>query len=562
MPDALRQRRYLIPFRSMLLPHIVTDTLVIGTGVAGLRAAIEASGHGDVIVLAKDSLDLSSTAWAQGGIAAVLSGDDSTEQHVDDTLVAGAGLCDGRAVETLVAEGPGEIDRLLSHGFRADRDADGRLSLAREGGHHRNRILHADGDATGRELVRCLLEEIRAKVAAGPANGGLRLFDRCFALDLITATTAPGSPVLGAITHHPRYGLQVIWAKATILATGGAGQVYRETTNPRTATGDGIAMAWRAGAEVAGLEFMQFHPTTLYVAGASRSLLSEAIRGEGGHLVDRTGRRFMLERHAMGELAPRDIVSRGIAEHLAATHEPNVFLDVRHLGREAFTKRFPGLARLLEGYAIDPGKDLIPVHPAAHYTIGGVWCDLEGRTGVPGLYVAGETACNGLHGANRLASNSLLEGLVFGRRTGAAVAERGDAPRGPIPVVSDIRPSERAELDLVDVRSSLRSAMWRNVGIERSGSRLTDTGEMIAFWTRYSFDKIFDDLAGWEVQNLLTVGGLMARAAAWREESRGTHFRSDFPEPRAELAVHARWRRDREGPALTAVGLARAEHAA
>ena len=553
MSEALRQRRYLIPFRSLLLPHIVTDTLVIGTGVAGLRAAIEASGHGDVIVLAKDALDLSSTAWAQGGIAAVLSGDDSAELHVDDTLAAGGGLCEPRAVGTLVAEGPREIERLLAHGFRADRDAGGRLSLAREGGHHRNRIVHADGDATGRELVRCLLEEIRAKVAAGPTNGGLRLFDRCFALDLITATAAPGSPVLGAITHHPRYGLQVIWAKATILATGGAGQVYRETTNPRTATGDGIAMAWRAGAEVAGLEFMQFHPTTLYVAGASRSLLSEAIRGEGGHLVDRAGRRFMLERHEMGELAPRDIVSRGIADHLAATHEPNVFLDVRHLGRDRFATRFPGLAKLLEGYGLDPGRDLIPVHPAAHYTIGGVWCDLDGRTGVPGLYAAGEVACNGLHGANRLASNSLLEGLVFGRRVG---------PRAPISIVSDIRPSERAELDLVDVRSSLRSAMWRNVGIERAGSRLADTAEMIAFWARYSFDKIFDDLAGWEVQNLLTVGGLMVGAAAWRQESRGTHFRFDFPETRPDLAVHARWRRDREGPALTAVAAPAAERVA
>lgn len=550
------ERRYLIPFRSMLLPHIVTDTLVIGTGVAGLRTAIEASSHGDVIVLAKDSIEFSNTAWAQGGIAAVLSDDDSNVLHIEDTLVAGAGLCLDETVRTVVDEGPREIERLLSWGMRLDRDAHGALHLGREGGHHRNRIVHSDGDATGRELVRTLVAKAR-EIAA--ERGGIRIFEKCFALDLITA--GPGAPVLGAITHHPRYGLQIIWAKATVLASGGVGQVYRETTNPKVATGDGMAMAWRAGATTADLEFMQFHPTTLYVAGASRALLSEAIRGEGGHLVDRRGVRFMVGQHELAELAPRDIVSRAIMAQLARSHDSNVFLDVRHLGNERFEARFPGLAAMLRSYQIDPGRDLIPIHPAAHYTIGGVWVDLFGRTDVPGLYAVGEVACNGLHGANRLASNSLLEGLVFGARVGAAVAERGDANRGPLQVVSDIRPSDRGELDLVDVRSSLRSAMWRNVGIERHGGRLADAEDMLQFWSRYSLDKIFDDLGGWEVQNLLTVASLMTRAAVWRRESRGTHCRIDFPMCEPAFECHALWRIGRQEPELRAVRMLTASKA-
>jgi L-aspartate oxidase len=550
MSELLDARRYLIPFRSMLLPHIVTDTLVIGSGVAGLRTAIEAAERGhDVIVVAKDQLDFSNTSWAQGGIAAVLADDDSNLLHVEDTISAGAGLCVDETVRTVVDEGPAAIEELVRWGMRLDRDAAGALQLAREGGHHRNRIVHADGDATGRELVRCLVE--RAK-SLGVRGGNLRLFDHCFALDLVSAGP-PGSPVLGAITHHPRFGLQIIWAKATVLASGGAGQVYRETTNPKVATGDGLAMAWRAGAAVADLEFMQFHPTTLYVAGASRALLSEAIRGEGGHLVDRRGNRFMVGKHEMAELAPRDVVSRAIMDHLASTHDSNVFLDVRHLGAGAFEQRFPGLAALLRSYELDPARDLVPVHPAAHYTIGGVWVDQYGRTNLPGLYAVGEVACNGLHGANRLASNSLLEGLVFGARVGQAVVrERSDAQRGPVQIVSDIRPSDKGELDLVDVRSSLRSAMWRNVGIERHGNRVADAEDMLAFWSRYSLDKIFDGIGGWEVQNLLVVASLMTRAAAWRCESRGTHCRVDHPRSDPRFAVHAVWRAGVPHPSLFA----------
>lgn len=568
------QRRYLIPFRSTLLPQIFTDTLVIGTGVGGLRAAIAAAGgegaSGEVIVLCKDEPDESNTAWAQGGIAAVMASDDSIESHVQDTLEAGAGLCDEAAVRAICAGGPERMRELMRWGMRFDRvenggGADGRLSLGREGGHHHNRILHAHGDATGAELSRCLLE----KLAGTP---GVRLFTNCFALDLITPSNEPGAPVMGAITHHPRYGLQMIWAKSTILATGGAGMVYRETTNPRVATADGLAMAYRAGAAVQDLAFVQFHPTTLYLAGRPRSLITEAVRGEGAFLLDQSGHRFMPEAHPMAELAPRDVVSRAIVRRLVTVGGTHVFLDVRHI--TDFPRRFPGIASLLAGVDLDPARDLIPVNPAAHYTIGGVATDLCGRSSVPGLFAVGEVASTGLHGANRLASNSLLEGLVVGEAAGRAALATARSMQGlgggsgggefptwpessldgrmiafrpppaPVPVVSDIRPSDHGELDLQDVLSSLRSAMWRNAGVERSGPRLADVSEMIDFWARYTLDKIFDVPSGWQLQNMLLSAALIARSALWRRETRGGHARTDFAEPVESLRVHDRWRRD------------------
>lgn len=600
-------RRYLIPFRSTLLPQIFTDTLVIGSGVAGLRAAIAAAAAtgsaahpADVIVLCKNEPDESNTAWAQGGIAAVMADGDSIDAHVQDTLEAGAGLCDEPAVRAVCAGGPVRMRELIDWGMQFDRaarsgvashvgtgegegevanSAAAPLALGREGGHHANRILHAHGDATGAELSRCLL----AKLAATP---GVRLFKNCFALDLITSSNDPGAggAVMGAITHHPRYGLQVIWAKSTILATGGAGMVYRETTNPRVATADGLAMAYRAGAIVQDLAFFQFHPTTLYLAGRPRSLITEAVRGEGAFLLDHSGHRFMLDAHPMAELAPRDVVSRAIVHKLAASggsHSSgsagtHVFLDVRHITN--FSARFPGIAKLLKDVELDPATDLIPVNPAAHYTIGGVATDLCGRTSVPGLFAVGEVASIGLHGANRLASNSLLEGLVIGEaagRTAATIARAAHAggpspssngvhaddalswpdanlsgqtirfrpPPAPIPIISDIRPSDHGELDLADVLSSLRSAMWRNAGIERSGPKLADVIEMIDFWARYTLDKIFDSPQGWTTQNLLLSAALIARSAGWREESRGGHARADFPIPRDDFRLHDRWRR-------------------
>jgi len=550
MEGLFDQRRYLIPFRSSLLPQIFTDTLVIGAGVAGLRAGIAAAEHGEVIVLAKGELADSNTAWAQGGIASELPGGaiEDLESHIRDTLVCGAGLCDEAAVRRIVGGGPDRMRELLEWGIALDRDTQGRLALGREGGHTSARIFHAMGDATGRELQRCLAEKFRSL-------SGVRLFEKCFTLDLITPTTEPGSPVMGAITHHPRYGLQMIWAESTILATGGSGQVYRETTNPRVATADGHAMAYRAGATVADMAFMQFHPTTLYLPGAPRSLISEAVRGEGAFLLDAAGRRFMPEVHPLAELAPRDIVSREIMHQIAKQGGAHVWLDCRHV--KGFAGRFPGITAELARFDLDPARDLIPVHPAAHYTIGGVRTDDSGRTDVPGLFAAGEASCSGLHGANRLASNSLLEGLVMGevagRVCGEGRAQRPAARRGPVPIVSDIRPSDQGEIDLSDVRSSLRSAMWRNVGIERTGAKLRDVIDMFDFWGRYTLDKIFDEPAGWETQNMLLVGALMARSAAWREESRGCHARAEFPEPVERFAVHDCWRRGQAGVATVGI---------
>lgn len=562
------QRRYLIPFRSSLLPQIFTDVLVIGTGVAGLRAAVAAAEAGkECIVVTKtgEADEDSNTAWAQGGIAAVVDAADSTESHIADTLAAGADLCDEPAVRTIIEGGPARIRELINWGMRFDLEG-GTLALGQEGAHSRPRILHADGDATGRELARCLLA--RAK-----SLDKVRVFTKCFALDLVTPSPEPGSPVMGAITHHPRYGLQVIWARGTILAAGGAGMIYRETTNPRSATADGLAMAYRAGAQVSDLAFIQFHPTTLYLAGRPRSLITEAVRGEGALLLDQSGHRFMPDVHPMAELAPRDIVSRAIVQRLATHGGTHVLLDVR--GIRNFGERFPGIAELLRSVDLDPARDLIPVNPAAHYTIGGVVTDERARTNIPGLFAVGEVACTGLHGANRLASNSLLEGLVMGEIAGREAASAstpsasgaasngsgggggggggGGVPPAPVPIVSDIRISEQGELDLPDVISSLRSAMWRNAGIERSGTRLAGVREMIDFWARYTLDKIFDSPEGWQTQNMLLAAALTARSAQWREESRGCHWRSDFTSTREEFHVHDRWRRGVADAATAAV---------
>lgn len=563
MHPVYTDRRYLIPFRATLLPQIFTDVLVIGGGVAGLRAALavtEKNAEADVIVVTKGQLKESNTFWAQGGIAAVISEVDSVADHVRDTLVAGAGLCDEPVVQQIVEQGGERVRELMDWGMRFDRvtagdadhaepTSDAPPALGREGGHSHHRILHTDGDATGRALGQCLGQRVID-------DARIRFFQECFVLDVITADDSGdgGGQVLGAITHHPKHGLQVIWASATILASGGAGEVYRESTNPRIATGDGVAMAYRAGAELQDMAFYQFHPTTLYVAGASRSLITEAVRGEGAYLIDRTGHRFMPDYDERAELAPRDIVSRSILAQMAKTGHTHVYLDVRHLGKERFIERFPGIAALLEKFDIDPATAPIPVHPSAHYMIGGVKADAHGRTSLPGLYAAGEVSCSGLNGANRLASNSLLEGLVVGKIAGETALEMVEGNgRRPARIISDIRPSDRSELDLADVRSSLRSVMWRHVGIEREGDHLKEVGEMFLFWARYTMDKIFDERGGWEVQNLLTVGALITRAAAWRQETRGTHTRLDFPESSDEFHVHDIWRKGQPQPRLEPV---------
>ena len=550
MFEALTQRRYLIPFRASRLPQQFADVLVIGGGVAGLRAAIAAAEAGsDVLVLTKDTLDQSNTWYAQGGIAAVLQPTDTFEAHIDDTEKAGAGLCDDAAVKVVVEEGPQRVLELLKWGAHFDQKVGNAYDLAfgLEGGHSFARIVHAYGDATGKELAQTLINAVRSREK-------IRTSENSFAIDLLT----DGDRCVGAIALIDGQ-INLIWARQTILASGGAGQLYRESTNPRIATGDGHAMAYRAGATVKDMEMMQFHPTTLYVAGASRSLITEAVRGEGAYLVDRDGQRFMQAHHPDAELAPRDVVSRAIVEQIRKTHFPHVYLDVRHLPAGQFRERFPQFTALLRQFDLDPAKDLIPVHPAAHYMIGGVDVDLEGRSSLTGLFAVGEASCSGLHGANRLASNSLLEGLAFGARAGAAAAQAAHDGNGRFPLKLEhaVGSSTRTELDIVDVKSSLRSLMWRNVGIERHSQRLSETREIIDFWARYVMDKTFlpreEDsavaIAGWEIQNMLTVASLMANAAHARTESRGVHYRLDYPQrDDTHWRLHLLWRRTVETP--------------
>ena len=538
MDNPYLQRRHLLSFESRRLGHIFTDVLVIGSGVAGLRAAIEAAEEGQVIVTTKRNIPDSNSYYAQGGIAAVLADEDSLESHVEDTLAVGAGLCEESVVRDVVAGAREHIEELRNWGVGFDLEA-GRLDLGREGGHSANRIVHANGDETGRAVTSVLAERVAA-------NENVKVFEDCFVVDLVTdpAEGGPGSVCLGALTFHPRYGLQIIRARQTILAAGGAGMLWRETTNPSVSTADAIALAFRAGATIADVEMMQFHPTTLYVAGSTRSLISEAVRGEGAHLVNREGERFMPGYHEQAELAPRDVVSRAIHEEMARGGGTHVYLDVRHLDAAAFAARFPHIDRMCRSFGIRPARDLIPVHPAAHYMIGGAWSDAAGRSSVEGLWVCGEAAATGLHGANRLASNSLLEALVFGRRCGRGASEAGgDEKLTPGAVDWSNAASERTELDLGDIRNSLRSVMWRNAGILRRGERLAESIEIVSFWGRYVLDKEFLDPAGWEVQNMLTAAYLVAECALRRTETRGVHYREDFPRTDPVWARRQRVRR-------------------
>ncbi len=529
-------RRYLSNFHVSRTGHIVTDVLVIGSGVAGARAAIQASTHWDVLLITKGDFPSGCTSGAQGGIACVLDESDSVERHIDDTLRIGAGMNDPQVVERVVRQAPAHIAELIEWGFQADR-VDGHVALAREAGHSRDRVVHARGDASGHELTITLERRVRQAP-------GIRVFEDCFLIDLITHDGA----CCGAITYHQRYGHQIIWAKQTILSSGGCGRIYRETTNPSGATGDGLAAAYRAGVTLGDLELVQFHPTALYVAGAGRALISEAVRGEGAHLVDRAGHRFMFDYHCDGELAPRDVVSRAIADHLRKTRGNCVFLDARHI--RGFAERFPSITRLCADFQLDVARDLIPVRPAAHYMIGGVVADADGLTSLPGLLCCGEAASSGLHGANRLASNSLLEGLVLGAAAGKTAGLRTGQTAQPAAihnVASDNAASLRTELDLPDVRNSLRSVIWRNVGIERVGERLRETLDIIEFWGHYVLDKTFDEPFAWETQNMLTVARLVAMSALDRTQSVGVHFRTDGEgETGAEDPYHTRIKRQGE----------------
>lgn len=526
------------------------DFVIVGSGIAALRAAAALSGAGDILILTKAEPREGNTGYAQGGIAAAVGPGDTPELHAADTMAAGDGLCDERAVRVLVEDGPRYVRELMAWGARFDRGPDGQPALAIEGAHSVRRVLHAH-DATGREIGRVLLE----RASALP---GVTTHDHARALDLVLDSAEGGAAGVRFMTDDGTVG--VARAGSVLLATGGAGQVYHETTNPSVATGDGVAMAYRAGAAVADLEFVQFHPTALDVPGQPRFLLSEALRGEGARLVNAAGERFMERYDPAGDLASRDRVSRGIAREAARTGQP-IFLSLEDLDPDYVHDRFPLISDVCRSAGLDLARDRIPVGPAAHYMMGGVQTDLDGRTSVPGLFAAGEVACTGVHGANRLASNSLLEGLVFGARAGLAMGVEsaksansansaksagGNGANGAKSAAGahlgtwalghsrTLAPRHLGTLALDSLSTpDIQQLMWRDVGLFRDRAGLERTlGVLDSAWSALDA-RLRDgeplDGSGWETASMLTVGRLIARAALRREESRGGHYRSDFP---------------------------------
>ncbi|MBA3770365.1 MAG: L-aspartate oxidase [Blastocatellia bacterium] len=502
---------------------IETDFIVIGSGVAGLRASIELAVRGArVTVLTKDKASESNTEYAQGGVAVVLSDDDEATLHEDDTVVAGAGLSDEQAVETLVTEGTKYIKELINWGTEFDREA-GKLVFTREAAHSRRRILHAHGDSTGAEIVRSLIARARQEKSID-----LRAFANTESL-IVSDGRCVGVRYLDPILRAPRE----IFAKGVVLCTGGAGQLYLHTTNPPVATGDGMAMAYFAGAEMADMEFVQFHPTALNLDNAPRFLLSEAMRGEGGQLKNKSGERFMPQYDERAELAPRDIVARSIVAEMRRTGTRTVFLDMTALDESFLKERFPKIYQTCKQYGLDIARDQLPVSPASHYCMGGIRTDLSGRSSLAGLYAAGEVACTGVHGANRLASNSLLEGLVFGARAGEAAAEEGSEfqvsgfKRDGSPGIQSPEPGTLSTA----VKKRVKRVMWERVGILRDRESLERA--------LIEFGQIERGSLSTSSRNFVTLARLVATAALWREESRGGHFRNDFPEPREEFRVHS-----------------------
>ncbi len=507
------------------------EFLVVGGGIAGLSAAIQLAKQGRVLVVTKDALAESNTAYAQGGIAVAMGGDEDVSLHLSDTVAAGDGLVDRQAAKVLVEQGPKRVDELLAWGTGFDRSATGELLRTREGAHSLSRILHANGDATGREIARSLLKRAR-DIAA------ITLMEDTTTVEL----TVEEGRVVGALLLDPHGKLFSVRVKAVLLASGGAGQVYSDTTNPAVATGDGIAMAYRAGAELEDMEFYQFHPTAFAKEGAPRFLMSEALRGEGAWLINAAGERFMSRYHPQLELAPRDVVARAITrEGLAGP----VYLDMRHVGAEIdLAARFPGISAFLAKYGLKLERDLIPVRPAAHYLMGGIKTDLHGRTSVPGLFAAGEAACTGVHGANRLASNSLLEGLVFGALAAEAMSKEqgtGNRDKGigktapPVPV------------DPAAVKAwiaKLRKLMWEDAGLLRDGDGLRRAQARLDGMIRGCPRGVTRREV--EARNLLTVASVIVESALGREESRGAHYRSDFtghwPRPLHSILAKGRLR--------------------
>ncbi len=496
------------------------DVVVVGSGVAGIMVALSAARTGSVMLLTKAALDAGSTSWAQGGIAAVIDLADTTEAHYQDTMVAGAGLCSSHAVRVLVEEGPQQLARLIGYGAQLDLNDAGQLSLTREGGHGVNRIVHAGGDATGAEVQRALISALTTSRVDVRSNA--------FVLDLLR--TDDGSRCVGvkvALGDPNNERIGVIQARAVVLASGGIGQVFASTTNPPVATGDGMAAALRAGASLADIEFVQFHPTVFYSGPHARGqqlLISEAVRGEGAVLLDATGKRIMEGFHPLGDLAPRDVVSKAISLRTAESPggiSDHVFLDATRIGAVKLLARFPNIVARCRDAGIDPVTDPIPVAPGEHFACGGVWTDRLGHTSLRGLYAVGETACTGVHGANRLASNSLLEGLVYGERVGAQLllnpGDHGD------PADADVESTDGATLWGM-ARASVATTMSRHVAVRRTADGLAEAGEALSEHRAGAHDA---GRAGWEATNVATVAAALLAAATVRTESRGCHWRED-----------------------------------
>ena len=522
--------RYLVSFDTKHISHETVDVLVIGTGVAGITAAITAARAGAATLMVnKAPLEESNTSHAKGGIAAVVAEDDSFDAHVQDTLTAGDGLCDEPTVRAIVEGGPRGIQFLQSCGAKFD-EIDGAFDLGREGGHSGYRIIHAGGDATGAEVSRALLAE-------GLKTVGLRAYRNTFVLDLLTHDGV----CLGAIMmrHNEPH---VVWARTTILASGGAGQLYRESSNPSVATADGHAMCIRAGVEMRDMEMVQFHPTLLYVAGLDRRLITEALRGHGAYLRNSMGERFMVGQHDLAELAPRDVVSRAINREMHRTGDPAAFLDVTHLDQADLRTKFPGFVAACTDADIDPAKSWVPIRPGPHYMIGGAKAGLAGVTNIEGLLAIGEVSSTGLHGANRLASNSLLEGLVCGERAGVLAARHGEF-NGKPPRITFERPLRSARrIDVPDMTASVKGAMWRYMGVERDERGMMEFERQLAGWSRMAAEQERRFPSEWQLENMLEVAQAMARSALARKESRGVHYRRDFPDHEAKFATtHTRF---------------------